>query len=86
MRKLQWQPTIEQREFSHLIIIKVHIEEWINVLQFMVGCLAISNTGCTVVVKECTYQSTTEESYFVCIFINNVHKKINGSVSVFGSV
>jgi len=52
----------------------------------MVGCLSISITGCTVVVKECTYQSTTEESHFVWIFINNVYKKINGSISVFGSV
>lgn len=86
MRKVQWQPTIEQRESSHLIIIKVYIEELINVLQFMVGCLSISNTFCTVVVKECTYQCTTEKSYFVWIFINTVHNKINGSISVFGSV
>jgi len=86
MRKLQWQPTIEPKEFSHLMIIKVHIEELINVLQFMVGCLSISDTCCTVVVKECTYLSTTEEGYFVWIFINNVHKKINGSISVFGSI
>jgi hypothetical protein len=38
MRKWQWQPTIEQKAFSDMIIIKVRIEEWIDVLLFMVGC------------------------------------------------
>ena len=75
MKKLKWRPTIELKELSHLINVKVHIEEWINVLQFLVGCFSISSTCCTVVVKKCTYQSTTEEStlsgYLLIMYIKN---------------